>query len=363
MISRLFGVLLACGIAGCAGSPTLPPRPGPPDARRAAAVADHFIAFTDTPIETLLDRFGRAGFAVASPDQTVRVPPGLRNGFVFIGPDYLEFCWVEREEEFAEGVARDRGLRRIREGQRPYGIAFRTEDAARFREGLLRRGFDVPDVVVARPSDAPEDAPSAWAFGALPPASTPGAHAFYMAYLAGAGERPRVFDVGRNGIFLVVGAVFVAERPDLRTRAWARLFGEDSLLVENRGFALGPHTFVWVTPSEWERIAGRPYPVGGPFHEIAAVVVRSEDCARTEEALIAGGIPVVRRHLALPGFDSEPGLVVFPEVAGGFPMIVLPGEREPWMRWREAFEREAIDSREGSDAVGAPVAGAPRPRE
>ena len=57
---------------------------------------DHLITFTSaTSIDDHLKEYVAQGFVPHA--QTVRHEPGLRNGFVSLGPDYLEFWWVEDE--------------------------------------------------------------------------------------------------------------------------------------------------------------------------------------------------------------------------------------------------------------------------
>ncbi|MGZ3457728.1 MAG: hypothetical protein ACXU86_04400, partial [Archangium sp.] len=55
---------------------------------------DHLMTYTNAPsLEEVLEGYRRAGFIPW--DSTNRHEPGLRNGFIPIGPEYLEICWVE----------------------------------------------------------------------------------------------------------------------------------------------------------------------------------------------------------------------------------------------------------------------------
>jgi hypothetical protein len=56
----------------------------------AAIWFDHLFTFANTTkIDDHLSEYVAQGFLTH--DQTVRHPPGLHNGFVSLGPDYLEF--------------------------------------------------------------------------------------------------------------------------------------------------------------------------------------------------------------------------------------------------------------------------------
>jgi hypothetical protein len=71
---------------------------------------DHFITYIDAPsIEGYLEEYRAAGF-IAN-DDTTRHDPGLRNGFLLIGREYVELCWVEDEDLFSAGDASEHAVR------------------------------------------------------------------------------------------------------------------------------------------------------------------------------------------------------------------------------------------------------------
>lgn len=85
---------------------------------------DHFITYVSAAsVEDHLTAYAAQGFLPS--ERTVRHDPGLRNGFVFIGPEYLEFCWVEDEALFAAADAEEKLLRSM---LRPFGLGIVADD-------------------------------------------------------------------------------------------------------------------------------------------------------------------------------------------------------------------------------------------
>lgn len=68
----------------------------------------------------------------------MRHDPGLRNGFITIGPEYLEFLWVEDEALFAAAPQEERELRTP---PRPFGIGIEAADVAAVRDAWVARGL------------------------------------------------------------------------------------------------------------------------------------------------------------------------------------------------------------------------------
>src|SRR5574337_1174583 len=97
--------------------------------------ADHFSTYIRTShIDSYLAEYRNAGFSVA--EQTVRHDPGLRNGFVLLGPEYLEFSWVEDEAAFAQGHPAHAMLR---QALRPWSIGLVTDDAQALHQAWTAR--------------------------------------------------------------------------------------------------------------------------------------------------------------------------------------------------------------------------------
>lgn len=302
-----------------------------------AARADHFITYTDGPIDFLMAKLRRAGFVVSPPELTVRHAPGLRNGFVYIGPEYLEYCWVEREEEFEARAAEDAYYRTLRESKRPYGIGLQVADPETFRTALLDEGFVMPEVIFAKPQDAAENAPAAWGYGMFPEGATPGAHSFYLSYLSDDDSRNRNWFVGENAIFQIAGVVLVTEEPRARARAWAKLLrpsGARGAIPER--VVHGPHAYVWVTPEEWESMTATEYPrPKADFHELTAVVALTFDLERTVRYFDSAELPYQRGEVGLPGFGRHEAVVLYPDPRTGFSMVIYEADVEAWLDWRE----------------------------
>jgi Glyoxalase-like domain len=122
---------------------------------------DHLITFTSaTSIDDYLNEYVAQGFVPHT--QTIRHVPGLRNGFISLGPDYLEFWWVEDEAQFTAAGADQQALRT---GQRPFGIGMVAQDIHAVHDDWATRGYAVSPVSSRAPRDAPADTPEAAGMG------------------------------------------------------------------------------------------------------------------------------------------------------------------------------------------------------
>lgn len=97
---------------------------------------DHFITYASADnIDDYIQEYAAQGFI---PDeQTVRHEPGLRNRFIFLGVEYIEFCWVEDEELFTKG---DDAEKSFRSAARPFGIGMVAEDIQAIHDDWTKRG-------------------------------------------------------------------------------------------------------------------------------------------------------------------------------------------------------------------------------
>ncbi|MCK7485403.1 MAG: VOC family protein [Bacillus subtilis] len=139
---------------------------------------DHFITYTSAEnVDDYIKEYAAQGFT--PDDQTVRHEPGLRNCFIFLGAEYIEFCWVEDEELFAKGDDADKSFR---SAARPFGIGLISEDVQAVHDGWTKRGYSVPDVWSKAPRDAAPDVPPVWSFQDVPPGLLPGVSAFVLTY-------------------------------------------------------------------------------------------------------------------------------------------------------------------------------------
>src|SRR6478672_2574200 len=88
---------------------------------------EHFITSSHAPtIEAHLDLYRQAGFLPET--NTVRHNPGLRNGFISFGPEYLELAWVEDQSLFAAGEGGIPGVQPYHNAMRPWGIGLESPD-------------------------------------------------------------------------------------------------------------------------------------------------------------------------------------------------------------------------------------------
>jgi len=248
---------------------------------RAAANSEGVRHATDSagPFHHVhLERYRQAGFAVL--EDTVRHEPGLRNGFVGFGREYIEFCWVEDEEAFSTVGPEEKALRAAR---RPYGIGIATPDVGALHVQWAAQGYELSPVFSKAPRDAAPDADPVWSFQEIPPALQPGgAECFVLTY-----HHRRNLNglrVAANTTYAVAGVVFVTAHPADRAAAWGRLLAPDEPLQgedEISSVRLGPHVGTWMTPARYEQIYGRhwepsPHGVG----EFAALHLLAERTAQ-----------------------------------------------------------------------------------
>src|SRR6185503_11250673 len=177
--------------------------------QRPLLCLDHVLAYTGaSTIEAAVAGYRSAGFATLA--QTVRHAPGLRNGFVGLGPEYLELLWVEDEQVFAHAGPWRQAQRRAR---RPFGFALRADDLDSVRAAWRKRGLEVGPPTHGAPADTAGGGP-AWSFLHLPPGLSPGAMCFVVQYHAlDRAARGRV-RAAPNGIYAHAGLAFVIAEPD-----------------------------------------------------------------------------------------------------------------------------------------------------
>jgi len=307
--------------------------------------ADHFVTYTVTPIDEEMARLRRAGFLASPPERTVRNDPGLRNGFVYVGPEYLEFCWVEREEEFRAAAREEPFYWVLRDQHRPYAIGFRVKDAAALHAKLEQRGYAMPDLLQAREDEAGGADPPRFAFGLFPADAHPGIHAFYLSDREL--EEPRPLHVGENGVFLIVGVLFVSVEPRARVGAFADLLLDEGGSRDPWGFLHGPHAYLWISPRGFRQLSGESWPASpADYHELAAVIAITTDLDRTERFFERAELPYRRARMSLPLFGEHEGIFLHPNVREGFPMIVFEGDYTEWSRWRSAVSGAELELHE-----------------
>jgi Glyoxalase-like domain len=293
---------------------------------------DHFITYTSAlSIDEQLEWYRQAGFGVL--EETVRHEPGLRNGFVGFGREYIEFCWVEDEEAFAVVGPQEQALRAA---CRPYCIGLATPDVAALHVQWAAQGYELSPVVSRAPRDAAPDADPVWSFQEIPPALQPGgAESFVLTY-----HHRRGLDVLRiaaNTTYAIAGVVFVTSHPAERAYAWGRLLAPDEPLQDDGEICsvrLGPHVGSWMTPARYEQIYGRhwepsPHGVG----EFAALHLLAERLETAEGMLGEAGGSVTRLKESA---GTPAPLFVAPDPSDGFAFVLTERPASEWLAERTA---------------------------
>jgi hypothetical protein len=104
---------------------------------------EHFINYASAPaIEDYLDVYRAAGFRPLG--ESTRHDPGLRNGFLCFGPEYVEFCWVEDESRFATD---DEESKLLRAATRPSCMGLGTPDSHALHNEWAARSYEPASIV------------------------------------------------------------------------------------------------------------------------------------------------------------------------------------------------------------------------
>lgn len=298
---------------------------------------DHFITFTNAAsIDEYRTGYAAQGFAAA--DTTVRHEPGLRNGFVRFGPEYLEFAWVEDEALFDAADATERLLRAA---HRPHGIGFVADDIDALHADWLARGRAVSPVWSKAARDAAPDAPPAWSFMEIPAECLPGAACFAVTYHARSKHGVRKVQVPPNGIYAVTGPIFVTAEPEGRAAAWRDVLAPDEPVIRTEGgaaIAVGPHRAEWMTPTAYRARLGFPWtPAPHAFGELSALRLVATDLDRARRMLEDAG-----RDVRSSTVEGSAQLLVMPDARDGFAFAIEAMPSETWRTRRTARTGEAL---------------------
>ena len=290
---------------------------------------DHFITYTSAPdIDDYLNEYAAQGFVPH--EETVRHHPGLRNGFVFIGPEYLEFCWVEDEALFSEADEEDKILR---DALRPFGLGMVSDDVQAVHEDWTARGYTVPDVSSSAARDAPADAPPTWSFQTIPQELLQGIWCFALTYHLRPKDRVTVVRPALNTIYAISGVTFVTAEPEARATSWRDLLapaegiGRAETGLEVR---LGAHQVTWMTPEEYQVAYGTIWvPSPHPQGELAVLHLLASDLDTVHTMLEQAG-----RRISPVSEGGEDGLLIAPDVRDGFTFLVRQRPIENWLQER-----------------------------
>jgi hypothetical protein len=277
---------------------------------------DHFLTYVEAPsIDRYLEKYRTMGFLVS--DRTLRFDPGLRNGYVLFGSQYIEFLWVEDEALFSEGEPDEAVMRRA---HRPFGIGLVSDDIQATHDNWLARGHDLPKVFSKGELGA-DNAPPRWSFQEIPEALLPGAASFACMYHAP--KVPSPGEIAPNSTYAIAGATFVSSSAEEHASAWRDLLSPGASVDSSDDayqFTIGPHVARWMEPRQYQRRFGRSFePAPHRFGELAIVQILATDLRRVHSALVGAG----REFIPIdPRFSDAPGLFVPPDPQDGFSFVV-----------------------------------------
>ena len=311
---------------------------------------DHFITSADTDnIDTYLAEYRAGGFLVS--EQTVRHHPGLRNGFVRIGPEYLEFMWVEDEEQFEAGADRTffTRVRELRAAHHPFAFAVEAEDVRALREEWLERGYELPPAISGAARDSEADAPPIWTFQPIPVTMEEGAFCFALTYHTRPKDAPRKVEVAPNSTYAITGVTFASDKPLERATAWRDLLAPGAEIKEDESGqiyegAIKPHFALWMKPEEYQDHYGLSYKASPhPYGELAVMHLLARDLDKAEEMIGEMGSNAARLPDKRTGIDT---LFVPPDERDGFTFAITERPVEEWLRERVALTGERLEVEE-----------------
>ena len=289
-------------------------------------ILNHIISFARVrSIDTYLKRYQKAGFVADKP--TVRHNPGKRNGFVYFGPDYVEFFWVEDKKKFSREA--NAWEKHFSQSPRPFGIAFESTNLETFRNSSARNGYPLRPIWSKAPADGDPNDPW-WSFLNVPLKYLPGAWTFFLTYLKRVPNRPRTIKIGKNGIFGIAGIVMISDIPAKRVAQWLKFLGGKKL--SNSRIQFGPHYVEWQTPREFHARYGlKSNRVRGKLKTYAETGVIH---------LLAKDLFLAKSKLKKCGFqvaDYEEGFVVKPDKRDGYAFLVTEGSLPKWIKERSLY--------------------------
>ena len=294
-------------------------------------ILNHIISFTKAKsIDSYLKKWKKAGFVVGK--KTVRHEPGLRNGFVYFGPEYIEFSWVEDETLFQkEAKAYQKS---IRHNPSPYGIAFESSDVNVLHRRLRRAGYNVPETYSKGPRDA-DASVIWWSFQSIPFRYLPGAWTFALTYELRKNQRKaRKLTIGRNTLFAVAGLTFVTKYPRQRVSTWKKFLATSTLkkiTTDRYQLIFGPHRLEWMTPNAYEEEYGLKIEMRRGHQEIRELTL----IHLFAESLLKAKL-ILRKNKFNVRSDKD-RLLIGPQKNDGFCFSVTEKKVKNWLQERSQF--------------------------
>ena len=290
---------------------------------------DHFLTYTSaTNIDDYLKEYAAQGFLPH--ENTVRHEPGLRNGFIALGPEYLEFCWVEDETLFAAAEGEEGVLRTAR---RPFGLGLIADDVQAVHDDWTARGYAVPDVRSKAPRDATPDTPPAWSFQEIPSDLLPGVFSFALTYHTRSKAEVIPVQIPPNTIYALSGVTFVATEPEARATRWRNLLAPSTRVHQSAigvEVWIGPHRALWMTSEVYEASYRLPWrPAAHSAGELALLHLLASDVSTAKMMMAQSG----RRTYSIL-VEGEEHLVIAPDTRDGFTFIIRQQPVELWLKER-----------------------------
>ncbi len=293
---------------------------------------DHFITYSNAAnIDDYLKEYTAQGYAVLE-NRTVRHDPGLRNGFISLGAEYIEFCWVEDEELFAKADAEDKLLRA---SPRPFGIGMIADDVNTVHTDWTAQGYLVPEVWSKAPRDATPDAAPVWSFQEIPGELLPGASCFALTYHTRPKGEEKSIIIHPNTIYAISGVTFVSKEPEARAVRWRDLLAPGEQVTQSElgfGVFIEPHQALWMTPDTYQAAYGldwmpAPYSIG----ELAVLHLFASNLERAKKMTEQSG-----RRVFLKEMEGHEELVIAPDARDGFVFSIRQQPVETWSQERTA---------------------------
>lgn len=284
-----------------------------------APVLNHIITFANVQnIDTYLKRYRKAGFLVSK--QTVRHKPGRRNGFIYFGPEYIEFEWVENKKEFNQ---KGWGVQKFFScNPRPYGLAFESNNVEVLHKNLKKKGFALKSIWTKAPADGDPRDPW-WSFQDIPQKYLSGAWIFVLTYLKRDYSKPRRISVPKNSIYALSGVTLVSNNPQLRLHQWQKFLGQARIR--------DPHTFEWMSPQTYskkygiKRVALEKF---SAYQEIGLIHLLADNLRKAEKMLR-------KNNFAIKKYKD--GFFILPDKRDGFTFLVREQKTSIWLKHRAAF--------------------------
>jgi hypothetical protein len=299
---------------------------------------DHILTFANVPnIDDYVEGYRQWGFLVT--DETRPYQPGLRNRFLSLGTEYIEFVWVEDEAAFGAGETEEFArmfpdLLTFRDAARPFAIGFIHNDVHAMHQDWSERGYALPKVW----SFTPPNVPPVLSFQVIPPTLLPGISGFALTYHLNPADPIRQVQIALNTVYALEGLTLVSDMPGHAAAAWRDLLVPNGTMQQEDDaytVIVDPHTVQWMTPNVYTSRYGlnwtsAPHTSGA----IGALHLLATDLNKVE-TMVGGNTHRIRvKECEL--------LIIPPDAQDGLTFVVREYPIEQWLEERTAQTGEKI---------------------